>query len=451
MRRIKQRVMKKIFILLSVLYLSTIIANGQNGDTVFGQYPRYFYNYFDENWQEWDSIGHERYLRIWPGHIAGRPMHYQGDSCVAIDLSLHDRTETAIRMNSDGPLKLTGVAFCPGPIWYPGQYYYECRIYDTNMVQRYASGRKYVDGLSAVPPHYVSPARYIPIGPGLGFIPMYEILFDDTVSTNGNFYISIVHEYSIDSVDTVWSGLMTCVTLVEYNWDETRNSYQVILERQVMPLERRMSRDLTITEPITWIPWDCNPNNTCIYPIIAIDCEEVTGLRYEPVGSGGTMALVQWDTDPRIQDAYEISYGPAGTPPGAGTVIQTTQVRAVLAQLGRDTRYDVYVRARCNLDTAVWSPWSDTLHIQLSHYGIAGATEPTINIAPNPTTGMLQVTAGERLTKVELYDMQGRRTTVESKINGTSATLRLNTLAAGNYILVANTTEGHATRLVEKK
>ena len=207
------------------------------------------------------------------------------------------------------------------------------------------------------------------------------------------------------------------------------------------------------SEPLQdWEEEECRYGvQTCLYPILVLPCREVTGLRYEPIGGAGTMVKLEWDGD-ELHSHYEISYGPAGTPPGAGTIRQSTLPQTLLTQLNRTTHYDVYVRASCDLDTTKWSAWSDTLHVHIASYGIDGADAVEAEIGPNPTSGMLTVRCEAEIKAVELYDMQGR--CVASGEVGTAsdeprmATLRVQHLPAGTYTAVVHTAQGTATKQV---
>ena len=199
-----------------------------------------------------------------------------------------------------------------------------------------------------------------------------------------------------------------------------------------------------------WADEECHYGiQTCIYPILVLPCNEVTGLRYEPLGSTGTIAFVQWDGDDN-HAGYEISYGPHGTPPGEGTVIQTRIPQTVLSQLNRTTRYDVYVRARCDYDTTRWSAWSDTMVLHIASYGIDDIEAPEVTLSPNPTTGTLTVRCGAEIEGVELYDMQGRVVSGQwSVATGQSvAVLDLAALPVGSYTVVVRTAKGVTAKQV---
>jgi hypothetical protein len=54
---------------------------------------------------------------------------------------------------------------------------------------------------------------------------------------------------------------------------------------------------------------------------------------------------------------YQLSYGPAGTAAGAGTIVTTTSIPYTITGLSPNTAYDVYIRDTCDIGTVTaWSP-----------------------------------------------------------------------------------------------
>ena len=277
------------------------------------------------------------------------------------------------------------------------------------------------------------------------YIGMCRVNFDTTIHLPETFYIGLT---SSTPVNTLQDTMLVITALYErYNADSP--SYI-----NCIPYESRRYRVTHgSSEPMQdWGEEECRYGvQTCLYPILALPCREVTGLRYEPIGGAGTMVKLEWDGD-ELHSHYEISYGPAGAPPGAGTIRQSTLPQTLLSQLNRTTHYDVYVRARCDIDTTKWSAWSDTLHVHIASYGIDGADAVEAEIGPNPTSGMLTVRCEAEIKAVELYDMQGR-CVAKGEVGTASgeprmATLRVQHLPAGTYTAVVRTAQGTATKQV---
>ena len=184
---------------------------------------------------------------------------------------------------------------------------------------------------------------------------------------------------------------------------------------------------------------------TMSFPILAMKCYDVENLRYEPVGSAGTMAYVQWGLD-ILHDYYEVSYGPVGTPPGDGTVIQTHQPRVVINQLDRNTRYDVYVRAHCDRDTSGWSSWSDTLHVHLATYGIDNVGDEILSLSPNPARGTATVRCEAGVQSVEVVSATGATVLSLDGGGAQACVLDLAGLAKGVYVVRIATPQGTAAQ-----
>ena len=271
------------------------------------------------------------------------------------------------------------------------------------------------------------------------YVGLCKIAFDTIILVPATFYIGITSPSPISTLD---DSMLVVTALYEVHVGMGSMPTAMPYETRRYRLSQNVGE-----QSLNWADESCHYGvQTCLYPILVLPCNEVTNLRYEPVGSTGTIAFVQWDGDAN-HAGYEISYGPHGTPPGEGTVRQTPIPQMVLSQLNRTTRYDVYVRARCEYDTTRWSAWSDTLHMHIATYGISGVEAPEVTLAPNPTDGRLTVRCGAEITAVELYDMQGRAVLTVKGLDA-ETTIDLSTLPKGTYTAVIHTSKGTATKQV---
>ena len=305
--------------------------------------------------------------------------------------------------------------------WYPGSLEnteLNVSLYDTNMnVIRSATVR---DSNIIYGPHW----KFFSSS-------FKEIYFPDTIDIVGDFYLSMTVHFSETSCQSF------AATVFEQKGDGDN------LSSFLIPYEYRKYKTPGSSG------WDDEPcgygHTTLIYPILAMTCYEVTGLHYEPVGSAGTMAHVQWSLDVG-HDLYEISYGPSGIQPGEGTVIQTTQSRIVLSPLDRNVQYDVYVRARCDFDTSQWSPWSDALQVHLATYGVDEVEPMPWSLTPNPAHGSATVRCEEGIRSVELLTLKGERILYQDIAGKQTCTLDLAGLSKGIYIVQITTPQGTAAR-----
>lgn len=175
------------------------------------------------------------------------------------------------------------------------------------------------------------------------------------------------------------------------------------------------------------------PDDTCPAP---------QELRATAIGEG--TEFLQFDTMGN-HAAWEISYGPSGTAPDDGTVVQTTIPQAVIGNLDPTTCYVAYCRARCDFARSEWSPWSDSLVFTPSLAGIDDAARPQLSLAPNPAHGKVRIACSHAMQAVTLIAADGT-TALTLHPDATEATLDLHALPAGTYTVVAATAAGTAVR-----
>ena len=477
-----------LFILTTAFVLCDNSASAQV-DTLRGRVPYWHYNFYDSTWCQTNISSSGICYFYCPGNAivnkVGIPRtdYHPNDTSVSGHescLYFHESPEVAVRMDMDSIANISGLVFGYNPTYYtlfhsgggddnnsllsfkvnPYDYPidYVFNIYDDGMGLIWSDT---VDADSLKVDYYMEAGfdwnnyheeayhRYYSSGQGGYYGPFYmglcKIAFDTIISVPATFYIGITSPSPISTTD---DSMLIVTALYETSWKYTPGSTMAT----AMQYETRRYRvSQSSGEAIQdWADEECHYGvQTCLYPILVLPCSEVTNLRYEPVGSTGTIAFVQWDGDAN-HAGYEISYGPQGTPPGEGTVRQVVNHQAVLSQLDRSTRYDVYVRARCDYDTTRWSAWSDTLHMHIATYGIDDVEAPEVTLAPNPTDGRLAVRCEAPITAVALYDLQGRAVLTASG-SGTEAVLDLAALPKGTYVAMVSTALGQTARTVEKR
>ena len=231
-----------------------------------------------------------------------------------------------------------------------------------------------------------------------------------------------------------------------YEWDMFSSPYQPYVCHIPYEMRRyRIAAQSVGEEILNWADEECHYGvQTCLYPILVLPCGEVTGLRCQAVGGAGTVALVEWDSGEN-NAAYEVSFGPRGTPPGAGTVTTVTVPRFVQS-LDRNTHYDFYVRGRCDQDSTMWSAWSGPLHVHLATMSINGAEPVDWSLTPNPAHGSATVRCEEGIRSVELLTVKGERIQYQEMAGERTCTLDLGGLAKGLYIVQVTTAQGTAAR-----
>ena len=379
---------------------------------------------------------------------------------------LEEVSEIAIRMDMDSDAEISGIAFgyntqCPGGYfsWYAmidtPQYNtenYIFNIYDEWMVLLYSDTVStqefvvdlYVEAGFSYDTNAVEIAREMLYHGQTGYeAPTYigicKLNFDTTIHVPETFYIGITSSTPIDIDQDTMLVITAFYDMFGCQPDAPPFS--------ILPYETRRYRIAHSSgeEIQNWADEECHYGiQTCLYPILVLPCGEVTGLRCQAVGGAGTVALVEWDSGEN-NAAYEVSFGPQGTPPGEGTVTTVTVPRLVHS-LDRNTHYDFYVRARCDLADTTWTAWSDPLHVHLATAGIDGAEPVDWSLTPNPAHGSAAVWCDEGIKSVELLTLKGERILYQDMAGKQACTLDLTGLSKGIYIVQITTPQGTAAR-----
>ena len=179
-----------------------------------------------------------------------------------------------------------------------------------------------------------------------------------------------------------------------------------------------------------------------IFPILAVDCEAPDSVVWAPMGGGNVR--VSWEQGQWVS-GWEVSYGPTGTLPGEGTVLQTAAPSVMLGGITMDTDYVVYVRSLCTVRDTVWSEWCDGVPFSLRPQGIEAVESTGVTLQPNPASGAVLLTADAEMTGVEVYTAAG---VPFLRLPATGRSMHLDTTAwpTGTYLLVIVTGQGTVTR-----
>lgn len=191
---------------------------------------------------------------------------------------------------------------------------------------------------------------------------------------------------------------------------------------------------------------------TMLYPIIDLQfdtavehCQPVDNVRI--VENTDSTATLAWDAVNSVQ--WEVKYGMVGMDEEYYTMLTTSAPTVTLAGLNTSVQYRVYVRGWCPCDSS-WGDWVGPKVFRLQagqHEGIdeAGDLGRYTYLLPNPAHGRVSVISSLRLSRVEVYDLKGRRV-LEQDVDGISAVLDVSPLASGTYIVALHTPSGIATK-----
>ena len=114
-----------------------------------------------------------------------------------------------------------------------------------------------------------------------------------------------------------------------------------------------------------------------------------------------------------------------------------------MVRIPEDTvRYKVYVRGYCT-ECGLWSQWSGGVPLGESQTeGVDEAKQSGgVELSPNPARGKVEVRALAGLRSISLYDSHGRLVREET-VSGERATVSLQGLSAGVYVMQVNTQAG---------
>ena len=154
---------------------------------------------------------------------------------------------------------------------------------------------------------------------------------------------------------------------------------------------------------------------------------------------------IAWDEQP---DSVQLAIIPLSQT-GGDSIYDVTDTVLYLNGLP-DGIYLASIRTKCTRNM-YWSLWSDSTSITVDNtLSVAATPAPNVTLSPNPTGGTLTIRCAAEMTKVELYDMQGRLA-LSATPTGSETMLDLQPLPTGSYVAVITTSQGTATRKVERQ
>lgn len=435
--------MKKILLLAFLLMHCLTAAAANDGDTIYGRYRYYYYPYAFEDFRNGMPVIDGVQYNIGRYHTeyvfdASDSMYFNTSVCEPVYIY---SKEFACRRHSDDTLHIIGISFIEDSIYWrgwsanepflPENRLYTVTLFDSNMNELRTASSLADDLLRG--PMWLLHERSTIIGR------FREIYFNDTIDIAGTFYMSMKMFHK----DTMCYS-STEVMSETHHW---HGAYPTDPYYYHIPYEHRKYRT---SLGDSWHDEPCGyGHTTLIYPILEFGEDSCVApeVRYQPAGlaSSATAAIVYWQQDDN-HDFYEISYGPEGTPPGEGTVATTSLTHYLIQNLDRNTRYDVYVRARCDFAQTQWSPWSDTLHIHLATYGIDDVETVSWSVTPNPARGTATVRCEAGVQGVEVVSATGATVLSLDGGGAQACVLDLAGLAKGIYIVRITTPQGTAVQ-----
>ena len=281
-------------------------------------------------------------------------------------------------------------------------------------------------------------------------LPIYEVYFEKPIVVNGEFWVGSPGPIeSVQGQPERWG----CHNLMYKVSDDD-------FHHNCKPIQRWAVRDITPfihhTEDGAWYElW--RPYKPILFPILdttgwnyippcdTMECPVPAGLHV--VGRNPYYLRYGWRWN-SMHGRSQLSVAPEGRSPEEGTIVEgvrddgETETTA-LVRIPEDTvRYKVYVRGYCT-ECGLWSQWSEGVPLGESQTeGVDEAKQSGgVELSPNPARGKVEVRALAELRSISLYDSHGRLVR-EEVVSGERATVSLQGLSAGVYVMQVNTQAG---------
>lgn len=288
-------------------------------------------------------------------------------------------------------------------------------------------------------------------------VPLYEVMFEKPQIVTDSFIVA--GTYNNNWVQTVWPTENDSMVLWQHNptryWYLWNKTSQPDTDNIFWLFYARYNADCGHWQKLRPHPeWGYLTDNrwlwlvNLMFPIIdpgfdSTLCDAVRSVRVAETTD--TSATLMWSGGNAVR--WEVNYAEVG-----GTEDHTVTVSsplAVLTGLRPETFYIARIRAMCEWDT-MYGPWGDMVEYRT---GATHHDEPQsidnldrfTQVLPNPAQGQVTVISSYRLSRVEVYDLQGRLRLTHVD-EGLSTVLDVSPLPYGNYVMVIHTPAGLATK-----
>ncbi|MBR3434839.1 MAG: T9SS type A sorting domain-containing protein [Bacteroidales bacterium] len=495
--------MKKIavftMIVAAMCCAGMVKAQRPVGDTIFGvdsTYYYYIYNWYYDDSREWS---------VYSGEITHHAISYNytdsnhtltppGEN---LNHWLCGNAIYGVQMHTDRPLKVAGIA-APA-------YMMEARdtgyinnghlspsfclnVWDTTMAGRATDSMilyKPVDGslvkLMDGPWRMENPHRHIVLPPRRYAWNSYEPRSFEYIDSSATCYIAPLYEVMFEKPIVVEDSFVVAITTFNneghWGWVYDQNESPRFMWLWDHCLTRMFSfwemRDDETPENIVWHKyrtanwWRTSDFLTLsgryqftapvVFPIIdpGFDttlCHEVSNLRVAERGAGS--ATLMWDAGDggpwivaygKVDDAWEdFTFDTVGSP------------MVTLTGLEVGTQYFALVRGYCSV-TGEYGEWTSPLEVEIfqpGHQEPEGIEHPGdlgrfTRLVPNPARGEVNVVSSFRLSRIELYALDGRKV-LEQEADGISTMVDVSSLPRGTYIAALYLPHGVATKKLVK-
>lgn len=442
------RTMKRFFITtaLTLLWGGVMMAQSPTPqrDTIVGREVTYHYI---PQWVDFHDTVFPDYINPAASFIVS----YNYPGAFAAD----ERYEYAELHVTDTPLNIIGLAVCAG--FYPYEWQFN-PVSDTDWTHArdflglYEHVGDSMRLLACEEFNLVDTARWMECGydgivPGrIATLPVYERYFEKPVTVRDSFYVSC----TIRTIGLVnQTGLRDNYTIyyANYVWDGT---YEYGCGIRVA---ERGAEDSQYPDWLFYKLMQDGYSGSPLFLFAIFDttgmgltphCDSVQGLHQASAWDNNTLLL--WDSVPG-QVSWQLAVGLANEDPeGYRTHTVFTPSKA-LYNLEYNTTYAVRVRGKCE-GRENFSAWSDTIQFTLSdRQGIGSAVDRYTYLYPNPASDRVAVFSSFGLSRVELYDLNGRMMYGQD-CKGHSAMIDVSGWPDGTYIAIVRTQAGATSQKV---
>ena len=265
-----------------------------------------------------------------------------------------------------------------------------------------------------------------------GRLAIRELYFENEIDVSDSVYISLQYR-SRTSGD--WKPGV--IGWAENHWP------QISPDIRIWPVQSYRVRHCAADCPWTYGEQHSYP---LLFPIIRRDCDscpQVRGMQH--IKAAANKVIFKWQRGTNHHD-WQLSYGPAGTAPEAGTIVDVNQVISNSITFDPDSHYVAYVRARCRFARYEYGPWSDPYTFSINGgNGIDDVSSNDVTLTPNPAAERVTVSA-KGMQSIELLGVDGTVIMRREGLMQDEYILDLKGLAAGVYMVRVSTAKGTATR-----
>ena len=197
-----------------------------------------------------------------------------------------------------------------------------------------------------------------------------------------------------------------------------------------------------------------------VFPIVMVDttvpphsyCPAVENLQLTSYSPG--CIDLSWDAFVNHRNGYEIFYGRRNQQESEWTTVFVQNNFAQLCDLDPRFFYEVRVIPVCDKDQNS-AQWVVSAPFRPDGSSAVSVTEPSAlsrhtTLSPNPTTGIVHIHSDYVITRLDIYDTEGRHLDFYA-YPGRDADLDLSNYAPGLYHLVVSTPQGRTTKQVIKE